>query len=183
MFVLLSLFVIFQIVRSQNLTLNFDDVFTRPDSLVALPRPYQGFICKRINTPLTGYSDDSCVVFNVTNFQITNPTYNVYDNTNVSPPNTLLTTAESLSLSYLNRGFFRPVKLTMTSIFIHNMGVSLKGFKNGRLTENLNVTLPISTPTEVNMVWGNIDNIIISCLDYSFNTCAHIVYDSFNFAT
>lgn len=179
MFVLL--FVIFEIINGQNLTLNFDDVITRTDSLVALPRPYQNFVCKRINTPLTGYSDDNCVVVNVTDFQRLNQESSIYNNTNVSPPNVLLTTGEYVSFSSANRGFFRPAKLTMTSIFVHNMGVSLRGFKNGRLTESLNVTLSISTPTEISMIWGNIDNIIIGCIDVSFNTCAHIAYDNINF--
>jgi hypothetical protein len=61
------------------------------------------------------------------------------------------------------------------------MTVSLRGFKNGKLTENLKVTLSISIPTEITMTWGNIDNIIIGCMDVSFNTCAHIAYDNINF--
>lgn len=180
--VMLLLFVVFQIIKCQNLTLNFDDVQTPQNGLIALPRPYQNFVCKRINTPMTGYTDDNCVVFNVPAFQGLNPGTNLYNNTDASPPNILLTTGEYVSFSYSNRGFFKIMKLTMTSIFIDNMGVLFRGFKNGRQTESFNVTLSISIPTETSLSWGNIDNLIIGCIDTSFNTCAHIAYDNIDFS-
>lgn len=162
-------------------TLKFDDVsIIGNPSYRALPRPYDGFIFKRINTPYTGYIDDNIPVLNVTNFDI-NTNYTFYNNAVVSQPNIIFTTGENLCIYRPCRCNFRVTKLYMTSIFINNMSVVIKGYKNNKVLNTKVVNLMLSTQTEIILGWKNINNITIGCSNPEYATCAHIGYDNIEF--
>lgn len=151
--------------------INFDD-FTvlYPSNPATLPRPFHNFIFKRINTNYTGWAYDVIPIMNVTGVQY-------YQNAAQSLPNIIFTAGENLSIQRENNNSFNIVKLYMKTIFIDNMPVIIQSYKNGNLFLNQTVNLSISGPTEINLNWRNVDQIIIGCLNPQFVSCAHASYD------
>ena len=168
---------LFEVIEGKH-TCRVDPILIGSSSYMALPRPYQGFVFKRINTPYTGYINDQVPILNVSDFMINNPTYTFYQNSVISQPNVIFTTGEDLSFGKSDNKFFYLTKLYMTSIFINNMEVTIAGYRNGRIIEARTVNLIISTPLEVFLNLKNIDNVIIGCTNPEPNTCAHIAYDN-----
>ena len=177
-----GIFILFTlIVNAQNIqnicqnkqihTLGFDDVTIYPDSYIALPRPYLNFVFKRVNTVSVGYSDDNVAVANLTAAPA------AYQNAENSPPNVILTTGESFSLKKVDNSIFNIVKLYITSIYINNMGILIKCYKNGVYFSNVTLNIQTTYPTEINLNWKNIDEVIIGCSNPEYATCAHATHD------
>jgi len=157
---------------------NFDDVIvTDYSGYRSLPRPYNSLIFKRVNTIHTSYSDNNIPVLNITN----NNTLSYYVNAATSSPNLILTTGESLSIREINNGTFAVLNLKMKSIYINQMNVFINTFRFGNLVSNMTVNLPVNEPIIVNVNQKQFDEILIGCVDPSFNTCAHITYDDISF--
>ncbi len=168
---------LFEVIEGKH-ACRVDPILIGSSSYIALPRPYQGYIFKRINTPYTGYIDDHIPVLNVSDFMINNPTYAFYQNSVISQPNVIFTTGEEVSFVQSNNKFIYLTKLYMTSIFINNMEVTITGYRNGRIVEARTINLIVSTPSEVILNFKSIDNIIIGCTNPEPSTCAHIAYDN-----
>ena len=168
---------LFKVIEEKH-TCYVDSILIGSSSYIALPRPYQGYIFKRINTPYTGYIDDHVPVLNVSDFMINNPTYTFYQNSVISQPNVIFTTGEDLSFFKSYNKFFYLTKLYMTSIFINNMEVTITGYRNGRIIEARTINLIVSTPSEVILNLKNVDTVVIGCTNPEPSTCAHIAYDN-----
>ena len=180
MFGFVLLFAIYGMCRGQ--TLKFDDVIIANtiNSFKALPRPYNDFIFRRVDS---GFPDDNIPVFNTTNYILHNPTVTFYQNTAISPPNIILTTGvnEKLSISKYTNGNFKFNKLYMTSIFFDNMGVTIDGYRNGNIINTMTTNLTVSVPLEVILNWRAIDHVIIRCSISGPASCYHIAYDNIEF--
>jgi hypothetical protein len=154
------------------LDMNFDDVAISSSQLyVALPRPYDNFIFKRINTAVGNWSFDNIPATNVST-----GTFAAY--TATSPPNVIFTTGENLSITKSDNSGFKMLSVNMTSIYINNMGVNITGYRRNATMYSQSVSLLTSAPSYIAFVnWNNVDQVIIGCSIVSFSTCAHITYD------
>lgn len=102
-----------------------------------------------------------------------------------SPPNVLLTSAESFAITQVptkNNRTFVFLNMSMTSIYIDNMGVFIQMSRNGTVVHRMVVTLRLGVRTPVvidNQVRA--DKVDIGCVDTSIPTCANIAHDDFSF--
>lgn len=152
----------------------FDDVpVSDLESYKALPRPYNGFVFRRVNTPFTSYPDDNIPVTNVSNPSV--PSFFV--NGATSSPNLIFTTGESMSIRKSNNRTFAIVSLQMKSVFIDNMAVFVNTSRLGVVTSSTLVNLSINGPTLVGVNKSGLDLVLIGCVNPSLLTCAHITYD------
>jgi len=155
-------------------TFKFDDVTViNAESYTALPRPYNGFVFRRVNTPYVSYPDDHIPVMNVSSSVI--PSYFV--NGATSPPNLLFTTGESMSIRKSNNRTFAITTLQMKSIYIGQMAIFINTSRLGVVTSSQLLNLPTSAPLLVSINQNGLDEILIGCVNPQFATCAHITFD------
>lgn len=168
------LFLLFAIVDACTITkhetLTFEDI-NIPGSYFALPRPYHNYIFRR-SQPNNNYPDDNIPVSNTSNQG------GPWANAAQSKPNVIFTTGESLSIRKADNSSFKIRHIAMTSIFIANMSVFVNTYRNGTLHSAMNVTLALGVPTTYKIYKCKIDQVLIGCVNGSFNTCAHIAYDN-----
>lgn len=178
MFLFLFFFALFRCTSicgsSTPVTFTFDDVDVTSGPYEALPRPYHNFVYRRISTPVVSYPDDHIPIMNVTNSQV--PTW--YNKTAISRPNVIFTTGEGLSVMKFNNRTFAAVNVYMTSIYIDNMQIFVNTSLYGIQTSTTIITLRISVPTLVTINHNGINQLTVSCVNPSLDTCAHIAYDN-----
>lgn len=153
-----------------HVTLNFDDI-NITNAFITLPRPYHGYVFKR-SQPNDGFPDDDIPAGNTTQIG------GAWTNAAYSKPNIILTTRESLSIQKSDNSTFKIRHIAMASIFIANMQVFINTYRLGKLHSSMNVTLPLGTPSVFKIYKCNIDQVLIGCVNGSFDTCAHIAYDN-----
>lgn len=161
--------------RGQDyLVLGFDDITLAPSDFTrSVPWPYRDFLFTR-----GGAWMDKHV-------PVTNTTGSPYYGTSPSSsPNVIITTAESLTLEQAatkgNRTF-QLLSVSMTSIWIHNMGVFIQMSRNGTVFHTMTVSLPAQVRQSILIdVPTNADKVVIGCTDQAYDRCAHIAYDDFS---
>jgi len=162
-----------------RLVLNFEE-FYAPYGTWSLPRPYNGLVFKRINTPYTNYPNDLTQVINTT-YQ---PQYfPELIGTSSSPPNGIYTSGEIMTVdrpSQANSKSFTLLGLKISSVFINNLQIyinttvtSAQGKQT--LVSSSIITINVGSITNVLVNQTNIEGFSISCVNYT--NCAQIIYD------
>ena len=153
----------------------FDDVaVSDADVYIALPRPYNGVVYRRVNTPFTSYPDDHIPVMNVSNPSI--PWY--FAAGAVSMPNLIFTTGESMSIRKSDDGTFAIISLQMKAIYIDQMAIFVNTSRLGVVISSTVLNLAYDVPTLVTINQKGIDEVLIGCVNPDFITCAHMTYDN-----
>jgi len=165
---------------ARQVTLKFDEIQipTAEGYNSGLQQPYNGYIFTRVNTPYSAYPYNYVPVLNTSNPVVDS----VYMNTAVSRPNVLLSTGESLSISYQSSGSksFSLLNFYMTSVYLNNLAIFVNTFNNGALVNRTTITLPLQVPTQIVVNAKNIDVVLIGCVNPDYNNCYPFVYDDFS---
>ena len=161
---------------STRLILNFDDI-SAPYGTQSIPRPYNGLIFQRINTPYTDWPNDLAQAVNIT-YQ--SQYFPEYTNTASSPPNGIYTAREIMSVKMATQKTFGLANFKLTSVRINNMSVFVNITKTnsaGKITivNSTVIIINVGTITTVDMNYGGVEGFTISCVN-NFN-CDDIIYD------
>lgn len=150
--------------------ISFDDVQC-PVLYQALPRPYHGFVFRRVNT-FTGYVTDDVAMMNTTSGTTS------YRTGASSTPNILFTTGENIVFTKVHtRSVFGVRALKLSSIYLNQMGMTIIGSRNGQTRNMYNITLPLNQLVSIELDWDNVDMITIGCSNPTYEACAHATYD------
>lgn len=155
------------------ITLGFDDIQVAAGDTPALAWPYRDFMFVRTSS----YLDRHMVIFNPVG-------YPDWQKGVASPPNVLLTSGESFAITQVpskNNRTFVFLNVSMTSIYVDNMGVFIQMSRNGTVLHRMVVTLGLGVRTPIvidNLVRA--DRVDIGCVDTSIPTCANVAYDDFS---
>jgi hypothetical protein len=170
------IFLISLIIPGWSVLLTFDDVSVlNQEGYLILAPPYHQFIIIGVATNFTPWDIKGIPVGNVTTLINTAPAYKLAA---VSWPNFIFTQAENLSFNFSDGRTFYVRQLYLTSIFLDQMNVTLRGYRSSSLIWEQLVTLPLGSPMVVNLPSQKVDYLLIGCTSLLITQCLHVAYDN-----